>query len=148
MEFYVLQYNVPSDSPQPTFNHKSGGKSPLEESRNIFTPACKIKKCVVFNKKYVQSCTKLCLAWSCTIHQFYSNYDRESFRFSWYFSIIYKLKPPALLKYCDLFFVCSIVLGLSSHSRIFHIWRRHHYRWRAANFDLCSALMAMSSEGS
>mgnify|MGYP003690812615 CR=1 FL=1 len=30
----------------------------------------------------------------------------------------------------------------SFHSRIFSlIWRRHHYRWRAANFDLCSALM-------
>ena len=23
------------------------------------------------------------------------------------------------------------------------IWRRHHYQWRAANFDLCSALMAI-----
>ena len=23
------------------------------------------------------------------------------------------------------------------------IWRRHHYRWRAANFDLCSALMVI-----
>ena len=23
------------------------------------------------------------------------------------------------------------------------IWRRYHYRWRAANFDLCSALMAI-----
>ena len=28
------------------------------------------------------------------------------------------------------------------------IWRRHHCRWRAANFDLCSALMAMIREGS
>ena len=32
-------------------------------------------------------------------------------------------------------FVC---LGLSSHSRIFQ-----HYLWRVANFDLCSALMAI-----
>ena len=23
------------------------------------------------------------------------------------------------------------------------IWRRHHYRWRVSNFDLCSALMAI-----
>ena len=23
------------------------------------------------------------------------------------------------------------------------IWRRHHYRWRAVNFDLCSTLMAI-----
>ena len=23
------------------------------------------------------------------------------------------------------------------------IWKRHHYQWRASNFDLCSALMAI-----
>ena len=35
------------------------------------------------------------------------------------------------------------VWGFTSHSRVFLlIWRRHYYRWRAANFDLCSALMA------
>ena len=34
--------------------------------------------------------------------------------------------------------------GLSSHSRNSSlIWRRHHYRWRAANFYLFSALMAI-----
>ena len=27
------------------------------------------------------------------------------------------------------------------------IWRCHHYRWRAANFDLCSALMAIDQWG-
>ena len=27
------------------------------------------------------------------------------------------------------------------------IWKRHHYRWRAANFDLCSALMAIEQWG-
>ena len=27
------------------------------------------------------------------------------------------------------------------------IWRRHHYRWRAANFDLCSALMVIEQWG-
>ena len=27
------------------------------------------------------------------------------------------------------------------------IWRCHHYRWRAANFDLCSALMAIEQWG-
>ena len=27
------------------------------------------------------------------------------------------------------------------------IWRRHHCRWRAANFDLCSALMAIEQCG-
>ena len=36
----------------------------------------------------------------------------------------------------------------SSHSWIFSlIWRRHHCRWRAANFDLCSALMAIEQWG-
>jgi hypothetical protein len=28
------------------------------------------------------------------------------------------------------------------------IWGRHHWRWRAANLDLCLALTAFSSEGS
>ena len=27
------------------------------------------------------------------------------------------------------------------------IWRRHHFRWRAANFDLCSAVMAIEQWG-
>ena len=27
------------------------------------------------------------------------------------------------------------------------IWRSHHYRWRAANFDLCSALTAIEQWG-
>ena len=31
------------------------------------------------------------------------------------------------------------VWGFSSHLR----WTRHHSRWRAANFDLCSALIAI-----
>ena len=28
-----------------------------------------------------------------------------------------------------------------------YIWRRHHYWWRAANFDICSALMAIEQWG-
>ena len=36
-----------------------------------------------------------------------------------------------------LLFVCDFSL----------IWRRHHCRWRAANFDLCSALMAIEQWG-
>ena len=27
------------------------------------------------------------------------------------------------------------------------IWRRHHYRWRGANFELCLALMAIEQWG-
>ena len=44
-----------------------------------------------------------------------------------------------------LLFVCLFVcveffIPLENFSLI---WRRHHCRWRAANFDLCSALMAI-----
>ena len=45
-----------------------------------------------------------------------------------------------LLKFMKLhvYFVC---LGFFvPHENFSLIWRRHHYRWRAANFDLCSAL--------
>ena len=45
-------------------------------------------------------------------------------------------------------FFCFIVWTLSSDSRIFSlILRRHHCRWRAANFDLCAALMAIEHWG-
>ena len=38
--------------------------------------------------------------------------------------------------------------GGSSYSRIFSlIWRRHHDRWRAANFGLCPALVAIEQWG-
>ena len=38
-------------------------------------------------------------------------------------------------------FVClGFIVPLQNFSLI---WRRHHYWWRAANFDLCSALMAI-----
>ena len=42
-------------------------------------------------------------------------------------------------------FVSLFVWGCSSHSRIFHSWRRQHDRWRAANFNqrVCSGLMAI-----
>ena len=37
---------------------------------------------------------------------------------------------------------CWGLFGFAPYSIIFHSWRRHHYRWRTANFGLCSALMA------
>ena len=37
-------------------------------------------------------------------------------------------------------FVCLFFVPLKNFSLI---WRRHYWRWRAANFDLCSALMAI-----
>ena len=44
-----------------------------------------------------------------------------------------------------MFFVClGFFVPLENFSLI---WRRHHCRWRAANFDLCSALMAIEQWG-
>ena len=42
-------------------------------------------------------------------------------------------------------FVCSFVcMGFIVSIQNFSlIWRHHYYRWRAENFDLCSALMAI-----
>ena len=36
-------------------------------------------------------------------------------------------------------FVLFVCLGF--------LWKRHHYRWRIANFDLCSALIAIEQWG-
>ena len=43
-------------------------------------------------------------------------------------------------------FVClfGVIVPLENFSLI---WRRHHYRWRAANFDLCSALVTIEQWG-
>ena len=53
-------------------------------------------------------------------------------------------------KLCYLgFFVCLFVcLGfIVPLENCSPIWRRHHCRWRAANFDLCSTLMAIEQWG-
>ena len=43
-------------------------------------------------------------------------------------------------KFCGWLFVClGFIVPLENFSLI---WRRHHCWWRAANFDLCSTLMA------
>ena len=44
----------------------------------------------------------------------------------------------------QLIFVCLFFIPLESFSLI---WRRHHYRWRVAKFDLCSELMAIEQWG-
>ena len=62
----------------------------------------------------------------------------------WYYNV-FKLRNI----YPYLFLFCLFVWDLSSHSRIFSlIWRCHHYRWRAANFDLCAHSWPLISEGS
>ena len=44
-----------------------------------------------------------------------------------------------------MFFVClGFIVPLDNFSLK---WRHHHYRWRAANYDLCSALMAIEQWG-
>ena len=56
----------------------------------------------------------------------------------------YKLSMK-LHKYCIVFFVClGFIVPLKNFSLI---WRRHHYRWRAEMFDLCSAIMAIEQWG-
>ena len=42
------------------------------------------------------------------------------------------------------FLFVELFVPLLKFSRI---WRRQHYRWRVANFDLCSALMAIEQWG-
>ena len=42
-------------------------------------------------------------------------------------------------------FVCSGIVGSLDNFSL--MWRRHHYRQRAVNFDLCSALMAIEQWG-
>ena len=62
--------------------------------------------------------------------------------------------PPNLIRnngaefFFNYFLFCLLVKGLSSQSRSFSlIWGRHHYRWRVANFDLCTALMGIEQWG-
>ena len=45
---------------------------------------------------------------------------------------------------CFLFVCLELIVPLENFSLI---WRRHHCRLRAANFDLCSALMAIEQWG-
>ena len=51
-----------------------------------------------------------------------------------------------LKRYSDMFLggFLEFIVPLENFSLI---WRRHHCRWRAANFDLCSALMALEQWG-
>ena len=42
------------------------------------------------------------------------------------------------------FFLLGFIIPLENFSLI---WKRRHYRWRTANFDLCCALMAIEQWG-
>ena len=48
------------------------------------------------------------------------------------------------VKSVDLFVCLKFIVPLENFSLI---WRRHHFRWRAANFDLCSVFMAIEQWG-
>ena len=55
------------------------------------------------------------------------------------------IKELTLRKQPNGFFVClEVFVPLENFS---HIWGRHHCQWRAANFDLCTALMATAQWG-
>ena len=57
-------------------------------------------------------------------------------------------KHKTLILHVQFPFSTLMYVCLESHSRIFLlIWRRHHCRWRAANFDLCSALFVIVQSG-
>ena len=58
-------------------------------------------------------------------------------------SNIVRIEQPCNLRK----FVCFFIWGFSSITKILLIWKRHHGRWRAANFDLSSALMAIEQWG-
>ena len=42
----------------------------------------------------------------------------------------------------------SNIVYIHKQTNLLLIWRRHHYRWRHANFDLCSALVVIEQWGS
>ena len=51
-------------------------------------------------------------------------------------------KNPTLI---DCLFVCLwLIVPLKNFSLI---WRRHHYRWKAENFDLCQVIIAIKQWG-
>ena len=60
--------------------------------------------------------------------------------------IFFKYPPmPVRDRYQSIIFVCLVfIVPLENLSLI---WRRHNYRRRTANFDLCSTLWSLSSEG-
>ena len=71
--------------------------------------------------------------------------QREHFHLEDHTKIQYGLKHSLKIKCLfetvkNLFFCFEFFVPLENFS---FIWRRHHCRWRAANFNLCSALMAI-----
>ena len=49
--------------------------------------------------------------------------------------------------YCLLIWFILFAQGFSSHSRIFHNWRSHHYRWRVQNLTYVLHSRPLSCEG-
>ena len=65
------------------------------------------------------------------------NVDRTySFEYCW--------KHNVKLTLTQRFNVCLFFFPLDNFS---FIWRHHHYMWRAVNFDLCSAILAIEQWG-
>ena len=67
----------------------------------------------------------------------------------WRHSLVHGIRYFVCLFVCGLvgLFVCLFVCWFFPLENFSLIWRRHHYRWRAANFDQCSAYMAIEQWG-
>ena len=64
-----------------------------------------------------------------------------------YFHVVKEVLRPSVIPPLYNWFVgwlYGVIVPLENFSII---WRRHHCRWRVANFDLCSALMAIEQWG-
>ena len=56
---------------------------------------------------------------------------------------VYQIRGMKSILYLDVNNIHLYCLGFFIPLENFSlVWRRHHYLWKAANFDLCSALMA------
>ena len=82
--------------------------------------------------------------WNCQI------FNSESFVW-WCLHFIDLVEVTSILfkkecRKCSFIFYLFISLGVFLENFLF-IWKRHHDRWMAANFDLCSALMVIERWG-
>ena len=71
-----------------------------------------------------------------------TNYHKENL--SHHFSFYRILTHAGMVKFVCLYVYLQFIVPLENFSLI---WRRHHCRWRAADFDLCSALIAIEQWG-
>ena len=78
------------------------------------------------------------------IKDIYINVRKFKKQFTKYIIVLFRSRKLQSRCYS---FVCLFVWGFSTHSRDFTHMETHHYRWRAANSDICLALMAIEQWG-